>query len=708
LQIAGEGERNLVVREGTRQSLGCLVLLLACTPLTANHAAYAQESVPPSSLAPRTENGRQIYEVSQFTRFAPQTALDMVRNIPGFSITQVSGDRGLGEASQNVLINGQRVTGKSNDAETALSRIAVSSVIRLEIAEGATWGVSGLSGQVLNVVTKADTLQGNFTWRPQFRKRIEPSWYIGEINLSGQLGKGSFTLGLNNNNGFRGGGWGEEIVRDEIGNLRFTRDKFETFYGDRPKLTATYSLKSSNGNILNANVAGELFRFRNVRTFDRVEAGKPDIFERRRGGEDEWNLELGGDYEFGLGKGRLKLIGFHRVEHSEFDNIFRSDFTDGTLPSAQRFDQVIDEGESVGRAEYRWKAGKVDWQISLEGAYNVLDAESEFFTLDANGDFQPVPLPDASSKVGEKRGQAILSYGRPLSDTLTLQLTGGGEYSMLSQSGANGLSRKFLRPKGSVSLAWKASPKFSVSSKLQRKVGQLNFSDFLASVDVQNNNTNGSNARLVPPQSWLLELEANRSLGKSGSIKLLVAAEAITDIVDQIPLSATTEAPGNLPSAKRLRGEINTSFLLDTLGFKGAKLDTVLAMQTVSLRDPLTGEKRPISSRGRTYWNVDFRHDVPGTKWAWGFFAEQATDYGFYRLDYYLKEFRTRPFTSIYVEHKDVLGLKVKGSLFNLLGQQENYRETFWVNRRDGPVDSTHHGNSIYGQIFRLSVSGTF
>jgi outer membrane receptor for ferrienterochelin and colicins len=696
------------VREGTQRHILRAALSLACCGMAATPAFAQIQETNNNSLAPRVENGRQVYEVAQFTRFAPQTALDMVRYIPGFTITQVSGDRGLGEASQNVLINGQRVTGKSNDAETALSRIAVSSVIRLEIAEGSSWNVSGLSGQVLNVVTKADSLQGNFTWRPQFRKRIEPTWYIGEINLSGQLGKGSFTLGLNNNNGFRGGGWGEEIVREANGNIRFVRDRFETFYGDRPKLTATYSLKSSNGNIFNANAAGELFRFRNVRNFDRIQAGLPDIFEKRRGGEDEYNFELGGDYEFGLGKGRLKLIGFHRLEHSEFDNIFRSDFTDGTPPSGQRFDQVIDEGESVARAEYRWKAGRVDWQVSMEGAYNVLDAESEFFTLDANGDFQPVPLPDASSKVEEKRGQAILSYGRPLSDTLSLQLTGGGEYSMLSQSGANGLSRKFLRPKGSVSLAWKASPKFSVSSKLQRKVGQLNFSDFLASVDVQNNNTNGSNARLVPPQSWLLELEANRSLGKSGSIKLLVAAEAISDIVDQIPLSATSEAPGNLPSAKRLRGEINTSFLLDTLGFTGAKLDTVLALQTVSLRDPLTGEKRPISSRGRTYWNVDFRHDVPGTKWAWGFFAEQATDYGFYRLDYYLKEFRIRPFTSIYVEHKDVLGLKVKASLFNLLGQQEAYRETFWLNRRDGPVDSTHRGNTIYGQIFRLSVSGTF
>lgn len=130
-----------------------------------------------------------------------------------------------------------------------------------------------------------------------------------------------------------------------------------------------------------------------------------------------------------------------------------------------------------------------------------------------------------------------------------------------------------------LSLAWKAAPNLDISTKLQRKVLQLSFFDFLALVDVRNSNSNAGNPLLVPPQSWLLNFEANRSLGKVGSIKLKIDAEAISDIVDQIPLSATEEAPGNLKSAKRLRGEVNSSFLLDSIGFKGAKLDAGLALQ---------------------------------------------------------------------------------------------------------------------------------
>jgi outer membrane receptor for ferrienterochelin and colicins len=362
----------------------------------------------------------------------------------------------------------------------------------------------------------------------------------------------------------------------------------------------------------------------------------------------------------------------------------------------------------VLRSEYRWKAGKNDWQVSLEGALNFLDAESELFSL-VNNAYQPVPIPGATSRVEEKRAQSIVTYGRPLSDALSLQTTIGAEYSKLSQTGANGLTRSFVRPKGSVALTWKATPTFTVSSKLQRKVGQLSFFDFLASVDVQNGNNNSNNPQLVPPQSWLWENEANLSLGKAGSIKFKLDGELISDLVDQIPISATEEAVGNLSgSAKRLRGEINGSFVLDAIGFKGAKLDAVLALQTTSVRDPLLLTNRPLSNRGRTYWSLDFRHDIPGSQWAWGLYAEDSRDNGFYRLDYFGRDFRTGPFTLAFVEHKDVLGLKVRATVLNLIGQREGSSEIYYVGRRNGPVDFTRSSDFRYGRFFRLTVSGTF
>ena len=686
------------------QSASFLAILAIAAPAQAQDQAVQAVS---NSLQPRTENGRQIYEAVQFSRFAPQTALDMVRQIPGFSITEVSGDRGLGEASQNVLINGQRITGKSNDAQTALSRIPVSSVVRFEIADGAAFNVSGINGQVLNVVAKDGALKGNFSYRAELRDQLGLNPRQGEINLSGKLGKGNFTFGVDNNGGFQGGGLGEEFTRDPAGNLLYTRALDSKNRGDRPRVVASYSLKADNGNLFNVNGALEFFRFRRRVDFDRFAPGTADIFETQRGSEDEYNYELGGDYEVSLGKGRLKLIGFHRFEHSPSSSEFRRDFTDGTPPVGQRFDRVIDEGESVLRSEYRWKTGKSDWQISLEGAFNYLDANSELFRL-TDGTYQPVILPGASARVEEKRAQSILSYGRPLTDTLSLQATLGGEYSQLGQSGANALQRTFIRPKGSLALTWKTTPNLTFSSKLQRKVGQLSFGDFLSSVDVQNGNNNASNPQLVPPQSWLWENEANWALGKAGSVKFKLDGELISDLVDQIPISPIEEAVGNLPSAKRLRGEITGSFLLDTIGFKGAKLDTTLALQATSVRDPLLLTNRPISSRGRSYWNIDFRHDIPGTPWAWGVFAEDSSDYGFYRLDYFNRESRTGPFTLAFIEHKDVLGLKVRATVLNPTGQREKSEELYYLNRRDGPIDFSRDSQFQYGTFYRVAISGTF
>ena len=686
------------------QSASYLALLAVAVPTQAQD--NMAETIA-NSLQPRTENGRQIYEATQFARFAPQTALDMVSQIPGFVITQVSGDRGLGEASQNVLINGQRITGKSNDAQTALSRIPVSSVVRFEIADGAAFNVSGINGQVLNVVAKDGALKGNFTYRAELRERLGLNPRQGEINLSGKLGKGNFTFGINNNGGFQGGGRGDEFTRDPSGSLLYTRAVDSRNRGDRPRIVGSYAIKADNGNLFNVNGAFEFFRFRRQSDFKRFALGTADIFETQRRSEDEYNYEVGGDYEMGLGSGRLKVIGFHRFEHSPTGSEFRRDFTDGTSSTGQRFDRMIDESESVLRSEYRWKTGKSDWQVSLEGAFNYLDADAQLFTL-TGGNFQPVPITGATARVEEKRAQSILSYGRPLSKTLSLQATLGGEYSQLGQSGTNGLQRTFIRPKGSFALTWKASPKLTVSSKIQRKVGQLSFGDFLASVDVQNGNNNAGNPQLVPPQSWLFENEANLALGDAGSIKFKLDGELIGDLVDQIPISPTEEAVGNLPSAKRLRGEINGSFVLDAIGFKGAKLDAMLALQTTSVRDPLLLTNRPISNRGRFYWNLDFRHDIPGTPWAWGLFAEGNGDTGFYRLDYYSQDFRTGPFTLAFIEHKDVLGLKVRATVMNPTGQREGSNELYYLNRRDGPLAFSRNSEFQYGTFYAVRISGTF
>ena len=164
------------------------------------------------------------------------------------------------------------------------------------------------------------------------------------------------------------------------------------------------------------------------------------------------------------------------------------------------------------RSEYRWKALGGDWTISGEAAYNFIDATGKLDVLDADGVLQPVTLSGASSRVEEKRGESILSFSRPLKDgsVAAAQRRSTNTASWARTAAQAGRAASGV-PKDPVALAWNPASQWEMNLKLQRKVGQLNFFDFLASVDVVNNNANGSNPELVPPQSWVLQLETIRT-----------------------------------------------------------------------------------------------------------------------------------------------------------------------------------------------------
>ena len=133
--------------------------------------ATSQLALPAGAdMAPETTPGATIFTQADFSQHAPRTALEMVSRIPGFSIQgDDDGSRGFGQASGNVLINGQRVSGKSNGATESLDRISASSIVRIELVDGASFEIPGLSGQVVNIVTNGEgAVSGAWLWRARW------------------------------------------------------------------------------------------------------------------------------------------------------------------------------------------------------------------------------------------------------------------------------------------------------------------------------------------------------------------------------------------------------------------------------------------------------------------------------------------------------------------------------------------------------------
>lgn len=687
--------------------------LMAGAAVTAIMPVAAQEMAgePPAVLS-APANGAQRYTPADFARFAPRTALDMVEKIPGFLIVTGTngGERGLGAATENVLIGGERIANKSTDARTALSRITAAEVAYIDIVDGAGLNVPGLTGQVAYVVLAAGPGSVGFRttirWQPEWRPRLEDNWLNGEISTTGKIGGVHATLSLKNE-ASRQGHWGPERVFDGNGVLLFTRDEFGAYDGEKPRLTLALARTTTTGDKWNFNLGGQLLwvdetvRGRSVRPVTGV------VRETFRFEEDERNFDIGGDYELGLGQGRLKLIGLYRFEHSPFVDSFIVDRAIGGR-SGERFKQTADESESILRSEYSWRTGDgTDWQVALEGAYNSLDVEAELATLQPDGVFLPVVFGGETTKVEEKRGEASLTWGRSLAANLTAQLNLGAEYSELTSSGPNGLTRRFIRPKGKLALAWKVGPRTTINYQLQRRVDQLDFFDFASSVDVATGQGNGGNGLLVPPVVNRTELEFVRDMGAWGNASIAFAYAYAQDLVDQIPLSPTTEGRGNLSPAHLYRISSKATLLLDRLGWKGARINSDLTWRRNRVRDPLTGLWRDQSDGQDYVVDVSLRHDVPGSNLAWGagYFDERYSPN--LRLGAIEREYNDGPFVTAFVEHKDVAGFTVKLSYRNLAGMKEGFDRTVFVDRRDGPIAFSEKRLRKFGRYFQLTVTGT-
>lgn len=626
-----------------------------------------EEALAPAPDAIESADGVRTFTPADFERFAPRNALDMLEEVPGFTIRGEDDGRGLGQASANVLIDGERITNKSEGIFTQLSRIGTDRVVRIEIVEGATLGIAGLSGQVANVITRPDALSGRFTYRARFRpKYAKPSYIGGEISLSGSGENLEWTAAVSHGVGRGAAGGGEAFIFDPGGNVLETRDIRNQFIGDFPRVSGQVKWTSPGGTVINAN-ANYRRDYQNFRDnqFRDLTTG----VDRQRNFENRyraWGYEFGGDVQFDLGPGSLKVIALERYTRARSRSDSISIFTDDSADEGSRFAARSESGERIGRAEYSWAMLGGDWQLDAEAAFNRLDRMAQLFDLDAGGEFVEIAFPNGTGGVTEDRYETILTHSRPLADDLSLQVGLGGEYSTIAQTGAGGLTRSFWRPKGSVNLAWQVEDGLDLSLELSRSVGQLSFGDFLASVSLNQDQANAGNVDLVPPQTLRAQLEAIKDLGNWGSTELRLFAERIDDYIEFIPVPGGLETRGNIDEATIFGLRWNSTFQLEPVGFRGAQLELTLQLEETDLTDPLTGENRSWGGNQDREVDVQLRHDVPGSDWAWGVGAEYNHTLPYYRLGETGFSYEGPTYTYAFVEHKDVLGMTAALTVFNL------------------------------------------
>ncbi|MEM6912611.1 MAG: TonB-dependent receptor plug domain-containing protein [Pseudomonadota bacterium] len=693
-------------------------LLLAIMAFAPTVEAFAQEDT------------RQIFDAAYFERFAPQTAIDMVSRVPGFSVREQTDDRGLGQGGVNVLINGARVTSKDTDATDVLSRTPATAVARIEIADAATLGVTGLTGQVANVILDRSTLTGNWEYEPQFRDGARPRFTNGTLSVSGKKGDLSYTLGFDNTS-FRGGEQGPEDVFDGDGNLVETRKEKFSSLGENPSLTASISYPFSERTSLTFTGSAATF---NVERWEFSDV--PDISSRDTlRAEDEWNAEGSLELSHDVGPGTLKVIAYDRFEHSPLTTR-ETDTTFGTSLVVSEFEQTNNEGELIGRTEYAFtKDNGVSWELAGEVAFNFLDSESVFSERGLGSDFFVVS-PDV--RVEELREQISLTRGFTVGENLAVQASAAGEWSKITvlsdtstqvpantngaalifDEGSGTQTRSFARPKGFVTFAYPLSERFDLRARFERSVGQLSFGDFISNQNFQEEREQAGNRNLVPEQSWDGEIELEAAITDQEKVIFRVSGRLIEDLVDQVPfeefdangnLVSVTDAVGNIDSATRWDVNLEGTLETDRWGVPGGRIDFSGTYRDTNVEDPVTGETRSFSRVEDWLYSAEFRHDIPSTPYAWGFRVESFEDVVVYRFDEIASANIPHPEARIYVEHKDLRGMILRLTVDNIFDVTYDQDRTRWVGRREqSDIEFIEDRLRTDNRRFTIALSGTF
>ena len=119
---------------------------------------------------------------------------------------------------------------------------------------------------------------------------------------------------------------------------------------------------------------------------------------------------------------------------------------------------------------------------------------------------------------------------------------------------------------------------------------------------------------------------------------------------------------------------------------RGAKFDLDAQIRKSRLLDPVSGVVRQFDRSQPRNFNIQFRHDVPASDWAWGANFRHTAFLPYYRLAEEGLEYNLANAFGVFVEHKDVFGLTVQARLNNILEQNNALVRSVYAGRRtSGP-----------------------
>lgn len=660
-------------------------------------AAFAQED--PNNLSAASE----IYTADFFQRFRPQSALDIILQVPGFTFDKGEDVRGFGGAAGNVLINGARPSSKSGGIEDALKRIPAAQVERVEIIHGNA-GAGETAGQavIVNLIRRRSMQSGRWSVGLRYPKsgRLSPDFEAVVTRPFGEW-DGAFKL----NGLYKHSSRDAAISRsDALGALVFTQDETRN-----DPLTDLF-LSADLGRKYDEKVLQltSRFGFSRYRTYtDRSkflseQAGVAETFSSDR--NSRYLLgELGVDWTQPLGNGyKWRLIGLATGQHwwvvnpSETTELLNASNTS----SDYRF--VRDKFEGILRTTLSDTKGRFQPEFGVELAYNLADFDISL-SRQQNGEHTVVTLPASDVLVKELRGEAFVNATWQILGKLSVETGLATEVSRIMVSGDadNSQTLSYLKPKAA--FVYRLNDVFQTRLAYARSVGQLNFSDFAASANFETNQEFGGNPALKPHGSSRLSATSKWTYTKGGALNVELFYEWRNDVLEQTLLPSGAYGIGNAGDAT-LKG-LEAS-LTAPLGFviDGAQITAKTTVQKSTFLDPISDQNRRLNYEDKPTLEIQFRHDPGSVPISWGgSFSVNNDNLAFYPNEASVLSNRSR--WDAFIETSVIEGLRLRLDVTN---EGTYWKRSFYEPDRGGKFlgAETHDRDNILA--FKVTVSGQF
>jgi hypothetical protein len=616
-------------------------------------------SPPLSGQAPlddASQRGVLVFTPDFFAAQRPNTALDMVDRVPGFTTDDGTGARGFEGAVGNILINNNRPASKNDAGTDVLERTPADKVERIELIRGGAPGIDmqGYSVVVNVILKKGASRQQVATWNASLFDGNHDV-YGGSYQFTATNGDRTWGVLLSDGTSTSdSNGVGRSITRDSAGvhDAAYANDG----WGGSDSVRLNYSGPVAGGKLEATGQYG-VHDWQEWQTIGGGGGAGPDL-NRSDYAEDTRSGELGLTWIRPLKpRWMLETRLIHQFEH--FDEVATAGETvGGVAKPLARFTAKGDSSESILRALVRHEhSAALTLEAGGEVAYNMLDTRQAFTRGGA-----AVELPSASVKVEELRGETFAKGTWRVNPKLTLE---GGlrlETSTISQSGDANLEKSFFYAKPRFQATWTPKANNQLRLRFERELGQLDFGDFAASAELDNGAVYGGNVDLAPEQRWISELTYERRFWGEGIVSIGYRHDQIIGVIDRLPVGDDLAATGNIGDGTLDRLSLNIVVPTDRLGIKGGRFTFKNDWNETHVTDPTTGRDRPISGIRPTQANIGFQQDLTRWKTQWGINWLPLLGQGTYDPDQ-TNTWRGAGYLEGFVEYKPAANLSIRAQL---------------------------------------------